>query len=199
MRKILIAAMLASGPALAQAAGSEIDLYYMSSGIEVDVDGFGSGDDDGDGFGVKGQFALSGPLFLTGEYQSASYDDSNLDANQLRGGIGYMFTNPKAPIAWFGQAELINLEFDDGSSDESDTGFGIHAGGLFKAADTITLTGRLGYVDVDGSSGLEFLIGASMQFTPKVGGFVDYRMSDFDDDDVTTTLDDLRLGVRLLF
>lgn len=81
-------AMLSVPLAASASGGNNLDLYYLSSGIELEVPGLGSGEDDGDGFGAKGRFAISDALFLSAEYQTAKLDDLDEDLTQIRLGVG---------------------------------------------------------------------------------------------------------------
>lgn len=199
--RTLCAALLAGVPLAVSADGmpNSLDLYYVSAGVEVDDPFLGSGDDDGDGFGIKGNFAVADSFFLAGEYQAVGYDDSDLDLDQFRGGIG-VNSDPAAPAVWYGLAEFLNFELDDGTDSESESGFGIHIGGRFAINEIFSLNGRIGYVDVDDADGLEWLIGGDIAFTEQLGAFADYRVTSLEDDtDLESDFDDLRVGVRWRF
>lgn len=198
---ILSAAVLAVAPLAVSAGGmgNALDLYYISAGVEVDDPFFGSGDDDGDGFGIKGNFAIADSFFLSGEYQAVGYDDSDLDLDQFRGGIG-VNSDPLAPAVWYGLAEFLNFKLDDGTDSESESGFGLHVGGRFAINEVFGINGRIGYVDIDDADGLEWLIGGDIAFTEQLGAFADYRVTSLEDDTgVESDFDDLRVGVRWRF
>lgn len=192
---IMCAGLLAAVPmgSMAAGVGNQVDLYYISAGIDTAV-----GDDDGDGFGVKGQFAFADNLFFNGEYQSANYDDSDADLDQLRLGVGYN-TSLNAQTVLYGLAEYARVKIKDGGS-ESENGFGLHAGLQFNINDAFGLNARIGYVDIgDFGDGVEFLVGASYSFSKPFGVFADYRVSKLDGDLGDIDLDDFRVGVRFTF
>lgn len=194
--KLVGTGLLAISPmtAMATGMGNSIDGYYVSSGLEVDVENVGSGDDDGDGFGVKGTFAFADQLFFNGEYQTVGYDDSDADLDQIRAGVG-INTSASEQIVFYGLAEFISFDFDN----EDDSGFGVHGGAIFNLNQAIALNARLGYVDLGDSDGLEWLAGGSFKFTPQVAAFIDYRVTNQEDSGVELDVDDLRIGARFIF
>ncbi|MDP9140719.1 MAG: outer membrane beta-barrel protein [Pseudomonadota bacterium] len=195
----LVPALLLAAPlsAYARHTGNNLDVYYMSSGLEITVPGFDSFDDSGDGFGVKGQFSFAPDLFITGEYQSTTLDDLDADLDQLRIGIG-----GRAQIGqqlWGRlQGEYFDAEYD---GEDLDDGFGMHAGIEFDA-EPVLIYADLGYLMLGDADGPEFLIGAAFEFAPSLGVFVDYRLTSLEVDDGTDTefeFDDFRAGVRFTF
>jgi opacity protein-like surface antigen len=211
LTKLIGWGLLAIVPSMAMAsqAGNAVDVYYISSGAEI---GDGSGfslDGDGDGFGAKGAFAIADRWFLNAEYQSADNDfsimgvDGTIEVEQLRLGIGHSIPlNEQASFYVLGEfirAELGLESADIGVSESgSESGFGVHAGIQLNVTDAFGLNGRIGYVDIDGD-GLEYLIGASYKFTPQVGLFADYRVTELSADGADLDLDDLRVGARFSF
>jgi len=180
--------------AMAGGVGNSVDVYYVSSGLDVSVPGFGSADDDGDGFGAKGRFAIADNMFVSGEYQSVSYDDFDIDIDQIRAGVG--FNSPLgAQASFFGLAEFINADIDD----ESDNGYGVHGGVQFAVSDSISLKGSIGYVDFGDADGIEYLVGAAFKLTDAFGIVADYRVTNLEEDDADLDIDDLRVGVRFNF
>lgn len=190
--RIAASAVLLLSSNAALAAGPFLDLYYVPSAeIEVTFPGFGSGNDDGDGFGFKGMVPAD-TIAVTAEYQTVSYDDSGLDNDQLRLGIGLIGPTTSGVFI-----EYIDSSLDDASAD----GFGLHgrlAGPMFY--------GQVGYValedDFETISGIEFVIGAAFGGERGgVGGFVDLRKSmlEGEDSDVEYEFTDLRVGIRFRF
>jgi opacity protein-like surface antigen len=195
----LLPAVLLAAPlsAFADYASSNLDVYYMSSGLEVTVPDVGSGDDSGDGFGVKGQFAIAPDLFITGEYQSTTLDDLDADLDQMRFGIG---GRAQIGLDLWGRlrVEYFDAEYD---GEDLDDGFAGHAG-LELQADALSVYGDVGYLWLDEADGPEFLIGAAFEFAPSLGVFADYRFTSLEVDDGSDTefeFDDFRVGVRLFF
>jgi len=193
----ILGASLATVPAFAATDSiNHIDGYYIpSADIEV------GGEDDGDGFGVKGRAQFADQLFFTGEYQAVEYDDSELELDQLRGGIG--FFAPLSPdVHWNVRGEFVRVETDGPFQDsEDDTGFGVHGGIEALLTPRFSVHGSLGYLSVDDVDGPEFLVGGRFKATPNVSFFADYRMSRFEDDDSGSDLDldDIRIGAGFHF
>ncbi len=205
MRKLaaLVPALLLAAPLCAQAhSENNLDVYYMSSGIELEVPQGGTRDGSGDGFGVKGQFSFAPGLYFTGEYQSTNIDEFNgfeedADLDQMRLGLG-----GSAQIGrdlWGRlQVEYVDLEFRD---EEFDDGFGMHAGLVFDV-DFFSFYGDIGYLMLGDADGPEFLIGAAVELLPSLGVFADYRLTSLEIDngfDDKFEFDDFRIGMRLSF
>lgn len=182
-----------------QTSFGHVDAYYIPNADLEISDATGSAKDDGDGFGLKGRFLVSEQLFIAAEYQAVEYDDSELELDQLRVGVG--FTMPiNITLNFVGQVEYINAETDaPGVSSESDDGFGVHAGLEAALAPQFSLYGRVGFVSVDDSDGPEFLVGARFKVTPNASLFADYRASRFSDSGTDLDLDDLRIGAGFHF
>ncbi|WP_428311086.1 outer membrane protein [Hydrocarboniphaga sp.] len=199
-KKLLLLAALAVPTTVFANEGAHVDGYYIpTSKLDVDLGGGVSGDDDGDGFGVKGivPFGRAQNFFLEGEYQSSSYDDFDVDLDQLRLGGGWQIPLQTGTLAIYG--EYVDLQIDDVDADLS--GFGVHARLAFPIARNVQIYGQGGYLSLDDHGtydGFEFLVGASLDITPNIGAFVDYRHTDLSGD-VDYTLGDLRVGVRVLF
>lgn len=194
-------AALTLGMAAAQAhatGNGNVDVYFVpSSELEVVIPGFGSATDDGDGFGVKGELT-SGVILFNGEYQSTSYDDSDVDVSNLRLGVGVQTeSNPH-----FGAyVEFVSTDFDDATAD----GFGLQGRVKYNVNDSFELVGQLGYISVeddaaDTFAGPEFLLGLAYKVTPNFGLFADYRATQRqDDDDLELNSNDFRVGARISF
>lgn len=205
MRKfaaIVSVALLAVSPgAFAGHGGSNIDLYYMSSGIEITVPppdpDSGSADDSGDGFGVKGQLEFAPNLYITGEYQSTTLDDFDTDFDQMRFGIG---GRAQVGLDLWGRlrGEYVDAEYD---GQDFDDGFAAHAG-LELEVDALSIYGDVGYLWLGESDGPEFLIGVAYELLPSLGAFADYRFTSLERDDdsgIEYEFDDFRVGLRLSF
>ena len=115
--------LLALAPMTGFAAGigNNVDAYYVSSGLDIGPD------DDGDGLGVKGQFAFADQFFFSGEYQTVSFDDFNIDVDQVRLGVG-INSDARKQLVFFGLAEFIHLDYDF----DDDNGIGLHGGAIYK-------------------------------------------------------------------
>ncbi len=155
--------------------------------------------DDGDGFGFKGRALFADQLFFAGEYQSTEYDDSELELDQLRFGIGYL--SAISPMADFlVQVEYIKADQEiPGFGSEDENGFGVHVGAIAKLAPAFSMNATVGFVSVGDFDGTEFLVGARFQASPVVSVFMDYRMTRLSDSGADLDLDDLRLGAGFHF
>jgi hypothetical protein len=194
MRNRVIAAtalLLASQTAFAESRGGHVDIYYVpSADFEIDIPGFGSGSDDGDGFGFKGLIPADN-LAITAGYQSVGYDESGIDFDQLRIGVGMVGPTTSGVFV-----EYIDADLADAPAD----GFGIQgrlAGEQFYA--------QVGYVTLDDDSekiaGPEFLFGIAIGGDESVGGFIDLRktMLEGDESNVEYEFTDVRIGLRIKF
>lgn len=193
-RRTLLAALLCT-PAMSMAATTgaagvgNLDVYYVSSEIE------NGGSVDGDGFGIKGMGKIAPQVFLHAEYQSVEYDAfGDPEADQLRAGGGFIFLQQQGLDA-YAKAEYIDI---DGDVIE-DNGFGVHAGLNFLPMPELTLTGQVGFVDIDTADGPEYLVGAAFNVTPQIGIFTDYRLSDLEADGGDAEVGDWRVGGRFNF
>ncbi|MHA7833105.1 MAG: outer membrane beta-barrel protein [Algiphilus sp.] len=192
----ILGASLAAAPAFAATDSiGHIDGYYIPS---ADIE-LGGGEDDGDGFGVKGRAQFADQLFLTGEYQAVEYDDSELEFDQLRGGVG--FFAPLGPdVQWNARAELVRVELSvPGAGSDDETGFGVHGGLEAMLTPRFSVHGSIGYLSVDDADGPEFLVGGRFMASQNVSIFADYRMSRFEDDDTDLDVDDIRVGAGFHF
>lgn len=199
MRKRLVAAaaiLLASGMAHAEAPGY-IDLFFVPSAkLDVTIPGFGSFDDDGDGFGIKGQIPAGETLVLLGEYQGVTYDESDIDVDQFRIGLGSFGESGSGFYAEYGSIDL------DGSDAD---GLGLHARLSGALSDVATVYGQIGYLllndDTEDISGLEFLFGGALSISGNTGAFVEMRKSmlEGEDSNVEFEFTDLRAGLRIGF
>ncbi len=178
--------------------GGTVDVYFTpSANLEVTAPGFGRIlDDDGDGFGARIRAPISDVLKVSGEYQSTSYDDTDIDLDQLRAGLEIALGHSGVVIEYVA-AELDNDEID---------GFGIHWRFSTALSETFDLFGQIGYLALEDDdsgedlSGGELSIGAALRFAPQASGFVDYRLTALEDDaDTEIDFSDFRIGVRFGF
>jgi hypothetical protein len=195
MRKQLAAAaalLTLSQAVHARDAEGFVDFYFIPDAkIEVTIPGFGSGDDSGDGFGFRGMVPAGG-IAVTGEYQSTGYDDSGIDFDQLRLGIGLVNETTSGLLV-----EYVDADLDGSNAD----GFAGH----LRAAGR-NLYAQVGYVmledDFEETSGVEFLVGVTLGGDRgPLSGFIDYRrtMLEGDESNVEYEFSDIRIGARLKF
>jgi hypothetical protein len=185
--------------AFAQTNVGTLDAYYIpSSDLSIDTP-IGSADDSGDGFGVKGLFRFADTLGFVGEYQTVTYDDFDLDADQYRLGAGWFLPTTSGIYA-----EYTNIQLGDNNDGEAD-GVGVHGRIAGDLAPGVQVYGEAGYLflqdDAEDIEGYEFLVGGAMQLNPQLGLFADYRLSNLEgqDSEAEFQFDDIRLGVRLYF
>lgn len=142
-----------------QSSLSHVDVFYIANAdLEISESGL-SAKDDGDGFGFKGRFQVADQFFIAAEYQAVEYDDSRLELDQLRAGLGWASAiNPM--LNFVGQAEYIRAELDaPGAGSDNENGFGIHAGLEAALAPQFTVHGSIGFVSIGDGDGPEFLVG----------------------------------------
>lgn len=197
----------AGAPVGSPGLGSHVDLYYSNLDFEVSDD-TDSASIDGDGGGIG--FWLGNNIgLLTAELQKNSLDGSpggfttDADIRTMRVGLGYRLLNTPTQGAWI-RAEYVNfdgdIEIQDvGSGSDKQDGYGIHAGGMLGAG-IVNGYGEIGFVDVDDLDGMEYTLGLNVQ-PGMVGGFVEYRVTDLELDniDLDEKFEDLRIGLRLAF
>ena len=196
-RSLLVAGALAFAANTAHASDFDyLDLYLVANS---ELDFGGGADDDGDGFGIKGKAHVANTVTLHGEFQSTSLDDSDIDIDQLRFGIGAHAADTGSGARFFGELEFVDLEIDapgpGGGTAEQD-GFGFHGGLLFTGDSALSGFAKIGYLSLDDVDGFEF----NMPSIPIFASRLDYRSSTLEDDaGDEADLTDLRLGLRFLF
>lgn len=197
IRKLIAGSALALVASGAQAGEFDyLDLYFVpDSNLEVNAPGFGSGDDDGDGFGIKGRAHVAETVTLHGEYQAVTLDDSDLDVDQLRFGIG-AHSSADTGARFFGDLEFVSVDLEG----EDQSGLGLHGGLSFSGQGAVSGFARLGYLSLDDVDGFEFSLGADVAFSPTIGGFIDYRSIMLEDDSSNEfDFTDIRVGIRFHF
>lgn len=185
-------------PLAAQAEGPGfIDLYFVPSAkLEYTDPGLGTFSDSGTGFGIKGLVPASEFFAITGEYQATNYDDSDIDVDQLRVGIG--LTGPTTSGLY---VEYIAATVDDLDED----GFGLHLRLAGRPSDAASFYGQAGYLALDNDfetdTGFEFTVGAAIEISGNMGVFADLRRTTLEgeDSEFETELTDVRAGLRLRF
>lgn len=208
-RSLLAASALALVATSAQAGDFDyLDVYFVPSADVEFSDSDGSVSDDGDGFGIKGKAHIADTVTLHGEYQATTVDDFSgstvdVDVDQLRFGFGVHSQANDSNVRFYGEVEYVDLEVEFASggfnvAGDAD-GFGLRVGALFLGEGPFSGYGSIGYLDVDDTDGLEFLVGLAAEFSEGLGGFIDYRSNSFEADDGEIELSDIRLGLRVLF
>jgi opacity protein-like surface antigen len=202
MKNTLIAALLAATPFAAMAATAQpvghLDIYYTDSESEI-----GGADDDGSGFGARGSAKFADQAFVFGEYQTSNFDNMDSDLDQIRAGLGYVFSQDDS-MKLYAKLGFANFQLDGGGFDESESGWTAHGGLAFMLTPAFKLFGELGYLDAgDFGDGLEYTVGVSYAFSTQFGVVANYRVSDLEDGDVfggdDAEVSDLQFGVRFHF
>lgn len=204
-KRLLATAALLATPLAAQALEpAHVDGYYQPwTNLEVDVPHADDADVDGDGWGAKAFVPIGQPqnFVITGEYETSSYDD-DFDVDEFRVGGGYQMQLGQTDALTGGLfAEYVNYDLDGEDAD----GYGVHLRLHGKAADIVALYGSVGYVSLSGDhdldfDGFEYLVGASVDVTPQIGLFAEFRESKLEgDNDLDLTADEVRTGVRFVF
>ena len=196
MKRTCIAALAACGfaaPGLAAPGNNFIDGYGYYSDINPD----GPGSDDGIGVGVKGGFQVADQVYLTGEFQTVEYDDSNSDFDQIRLGGGFGPGMGPNSEGLYGRVEYINWDFGHGNDDD---GIGGAIGYGLPLNPQLRLHGEIGYAYLDDIDGPELTVGATYRMAQNLGLFADYRAGFYDTDGgPDVDIGDLRFGVRFTF
>jgi opacity protein-like surface antigen len=199
MKRELIAAIAACGvaaPAMAAPGNNYVDGYFLLSEIDT-----GRNDDDGTGVGVKGAGQVAEQVFLTGEFQTLEYDDSDTDLDQFRFGAGLgpgMGSNGQGV---YGRIEYVSFELDPpGPGKLDDDGIVGTVGYMLPVSPQLRLHGEVGYVYLDDIDGPELLGGVSYRVAQNLSLIADYRLSFLETDGGgDADLSDLRLGARFNF
>lgn len=182
----------------AGAANGYLDLYFVPSAkLDLTIPGVGSGSDDGSGFGARLLAPLSGTsAAISGEYQSVGYDDSGIDFDQFRVGLGIIGESRSGVFV-----EFVSADLDGSKADGLAVQARLEGGGGGGAS----FYGQLGYAklddDAENLSGLEFTIGIALPINDQTGAFLDYRRSQLEghDSGVEFEFTDLRAGIRINF
>ncbi len=195
-------------PLAAQAASMDyLDAYYIAdSTLELTDPALSrtAESEDGDGFGVKLATMLGEKIFLGVEYQSSDAErlgggTGNATVETTRLGLGYTTELPVYVLL-----EYIDTEFALGaglaSASFADKGFGAHVGVKYELFESVTLEARGGYLDIGDYDGFEYLAGLGLNLDRHFGLFVDYRVSDIENNDKRQfKTQDLRSGFRFRF
>lgn len=190
-------ATLALFPAAVMAAPSGyVDVYFVPSAkIETEAAGVSS-DDSGDGIAIKTLMAFDQGFFINGEYQKNEYDETALEFEQFRAGLGLYA--PGEDLSPFGLVEYIRTDSSATGTSQSESGYGAHVG-IRGESNSMGVTLQVGYVDLGDEDGPESLLEMDYQFTERVGAIIGYRVSKRERAASEVLLSDLRVGLSLYF
>jgi Ax21 family sulfation-dependent quorum factor len=173
-----LALALAAALPFAASAAEGVSYNYVQGGY-VATNGDGA---DADGFGIDGSVAVHPNFHLFGGYANQEIDDTNIDFDQWRVGVGYnLEVSPRADLL----ARVAYEKFDAGrdffgNRIEAD-GYSVEVG--VRSALTTNLEGYAlaGYEDY-GSNADDFYgrLGAQYKFNPNWGISGDVKIADGD-------------------
>ena len=201
MKQTLIAALLATVPAVTFAAAS-IDVFYgYSEARDKSATSFIA---KGDGYGLRASAELNDKLQLTGLYQNGTgkVDGAGvkIDVDEIR--VGLMARHRVESLTLLGGIERVQYQGTARGTgiSGSDRGFvaklgaGGHVGKL-----ALKVTG--GYVNLDNrTDGHEIEVSLAAPLVERVSGFTDYRYTRLKDAENDSSTDNLvRVGLRYAF
>ena len=183
MKTSLLAAALLAVPALAMAATASaaegVSYNYVQGGYTATQ---GDGNADADGWAIDGSVAVHPNFHLFGAFSQQELDDTNIDIDQWRAGVGYNHEiSPRADLL----TRVAYEKFDAGHGADFD-GYSVEAGA--RAALTQSLEGYAlaGYENYDSDGLLEDdsnfygRLGAQWKFNQNWGVSGDVKFSDGD-------------------
>lgn len=173
-RSPLALTLLAALPFAASAADGVSYSYVEGGYTQTDLANTGT---DAEGFSIRGSGAIAPNFHLFGDYSKQEIDDTSIDFDQWRLGVGYnVEINPKLDLVTRAAYE----KFDAGSGLDFD-GYSVEAG--VRGAFTPNLEGYAlaGYEDGDELDG-DFYgrVGAQVKFNPTWGINGEVKFADGD-------------------
>lgn len=174
MKNSLLALSLLALAPFAASAADGINYNYVEGGY---VATNGSGNADANGWGLNGSVAIAPNFHLFGGYSNQEIDNTNVDFDQWRVGVGYNHQISQ-------HADLLTRvayeKFDAGSNAKFD-GYSVEVG--VNGAMTPNFNGYalVGYEDGDNYDG-DFYgrLGAQVKFTPNWSASADVKFADGD-------------------
>lgn len=164
MKRSLVALTLAAALPFAATAADGVSYNYVEAGYAAT--NLSDGLPDADGFGTRASVAFHPNFHVFGDYSNQEFDDTGIDADQWRVGLGYNHEiSPRADLVTRVAYERFEDEFDN-----SFNGYSVEAG--VRGALTTNLEGyaMAGYEDGNDYDG-EFYgrVGAQVKFNPMWG------------------------------
>lgn len=174
MKRSLIALSLLAALPFAASAAEGVSYNYVEGGyVASNLDGV----PDADGFGVRGSVAFHPNFHVFGDYSNQELDDSNIDVDQWRVGVGYNHEiSPRADLLTRIAYEKVDL----GSLGDAD-GWSVEAGARGALTRNFEGYALAGYEDGDQVDG-DFYgrLGATVKFNPNWGLNGDVKFADGD-------------------
>ena len=173
VRTKLAAIALLSSMSFAAAAADDLSYTYVQGGYTTTNTDSG----DAQGWGVSGSAALNPNFHLFGDWSNQEIDDTDVDFDQWRVGVGYNHAiSPRTDLL----TRVAYEKFDAGDGLDSD-GYSVEAG--VRGAMTPMLEGYAlaGYEDGDEFDG-DFYgrLGAQLKFNTNWGVAADVKVADGD-------------------
>ena len=173
--KLAALALVASVPfaASAQDAGSGLSYNYAQGGyVSTNTDA-----GDADGWGVGGSVAVHPNVHLFGNYAKQDIDNTNLDFDQWRAGVGFNTSiSPKADFV----ANVAYEKYDFGQGYDAD-GYSAEAGVRAALAPKFEGYAMLGYEDGNDFDGDAYgRLGGTVKFNQTWGVNADVKFADGD-------------------
>lgn len=174
MKRSLLALTLAAALPFAASAADGISYNYVEAGYAAtNLDGL----PDADGFGARASIAFHPNFHAFGDYSSQEFDDTRIDVDQWRVGLGYNHEiSPRADLLTRVAYEKVDLgRLGDGD------GWSVEAGARGALAGNFEGYALAGYEDGDQADG-DFYgrLGATVKFNQNWGLNGDVKFSDGD-------------------
>jgi Ax21 family sulfation-dependent quorum factor len=183
MKNSLIAAALLAVPAFAMAANAsaadDVSYNYVQGGYTATN---GDGNVDADGWAIDGSVAVHPNFHLFGGFNQQEIEDTNIDVDQWRAGVGYNHEiSPKADLL----TRIAYEKFDAGSNLDFD-GYSVEAGARASLTRNLEGYALAGYESYDSDGLLEDdsnfygRLGAQWKFNQNWGVSGDVKFTDGD-------------------
>ena len=174
MKRSLLALTLAAALPFAASAAEGVSYNYVEGGYAAT--NLSDGLPDADGWGVRGSVAFHPNFHVFGDYSSQEFDNTNLDVDQWRIGLGYNHEiSPRADLL----TRVAYEKIDRGNIDID--GWSVEAGARGAFTNNFEGYALAGYQDGDQVDG-DFYgrLGATVKFNQNWGVNGDVKFSDGD-------------------
>lgn len=175
MKRSLSALVLAAAAPLAATAADGVSYNYVEAGYAAS--NFDDGLPDADGVAARASIAFHPNFHLFGDYSNQEFDNSGIDADQWRVGLGYNHEiSPRADLV----TRVAYEKVDFGNLGDAD-GWSVEAGARGALASNFEGYALAGYQDSDRFDG-DFYgrLGATVKFNRNWGLNGDVKFSDGD-------------------
>ena len=174
MKKSLLALTLLAAAPFAASAAEGVSYNYVEGGYTAT--NLSDGLPDADGWGVKGSVAIAPNFHLFGDYTTQEFDDTNVDIDNYRFGVGYNHEISQ-------RADLITRVAYERYKVPGDhlNGYSAEVGVRSAFTDNIEGHAFAGYEDFgDGADDFYGRLGAQVKFNPNWGLSGDVKFADGD-------------------